>query len=195
MGFARRRDRCRGRRRTNAGSRGSGAAEPKAENGVRHPIRTAEHAVEHLRHVADEGESAATPAILAGGVLTLLVPFVSILIAVGLIISYVVLPGGGSSAAPARGTTHAGDSSSKNTSGSASAGQAVFASNCSTCHGATGHGGNGGPDLTAIPSAQNRQRVIRQVTKGGGSMPSFKGTLSDQQIRDVAAYVTTKINR
>ena len=30
----------------------------------------------------------------------------------------------------------------------------VFADNCATCHGATGTGGNGGPDLTAIPSRE-----------------------------------------
>jgi mono/diheme cytochrome c family protein len=47
--------------------------------------------------------------------------------------------------------------------------------------------------LTTIPSARNIQRVIEQVTKGGGGMPPFKGTLTDQQIQDVAAYFTQKI--
>jgi mono/diheme cytochrome c family protein len=37
--------------------------------------------------------------------------------------------------------------------------------------------------------------VIGQVTNGGGGMPSFKGTLTEQQIRDVATYVTTKITK
>jgi quinohemoprotein ethanol dehydrogenase len=79
--------------------------------------------------------------------------------------------------------------------GNATAGESVFASNCSTCHGATGHGGNGGPDLTTIPSAKNLQTVINQVTNGGGGMPPFKGTLTQQQINDVAAYVTQKITK
>jgi mono/diheme cytochrome c family protein len=35
--------------------------------------------------------------------------------------------------------------------------------------------------------------VIHQVTNGGGGMPSFKGTLTDQQIQDVGAYVTQRI--
>jgi mono/diheme cytochrome c family protein len=30
------------------------------------------------------------------------------------------------------------------------------------------------------------------VTNGGGGMPSFKGQLSEQQIRDVAAFVATR---
>ena len=38
--------------------------------------------------------------------------------------------------------------------GNAAAGKAVFADNCATCHGSLGTGGNGGPDLTSIPSAK-----------------------------------------
>jgi mono/diheme cytochrome c family protein len=33
----------------------------------------------------------------------------------------------------------------------AEVGGEVFAENCSVGHGATGHGGNGGPDLTTMP--------------------------------------------
>jgi cytochrome c551 len=69
----------------------------------------------------------------------------------------------------------------------------VFADNCVSCHGATGHGGNGGPDLTSIPSAKNRNRVVAQVLNGGGGMPAFKGQLSSKQIADVSAYVTEQI--
>ena len=31
--------------------------------------------------------------------------------------------------------------------------------------------------------------VAEQVTNGGGAMPPFKGTLTEEQITDVAAYV------
>lgn len=71
----------------------------------------------------------------------------------------------------------------------------MWADNCSSCHGLNGHGGNGGPDLTAISSAKNLQRVIAQVTNGGGGMPAFKGSLTDAQIRSVAAYVVQRITR
>ena len=77
--------------------------------------------------------------------------------------------------------------------GDAAAGKTVFASNCSICHGALGTGGNGGPNLKSIPSAKNLQRVIAQVTNGGGGMPPFKGTLSTKQIDDVATFVTMQI--
>jgi len=102
----------------------------------------------------------------------------------------------GPAAAPGKGQgiQHAG-AGGKNAAGpgNPTAGRSVFAANCSTCHGASGHGGNGGPDLTAIPSAKNLARVVKQVTNGGAGMPSFKRTLTPQQINDVAAFVTKNI--
>ncbi|HEY2480177.1 MAG TPA: cytochrome c [Solirubrobacterales bacterium] len=72
-------------------------------------------------------------------------------------------------------------------------GALVFSENCSTCHGATGHGGNGGPDLTTMPLAQTEAGAIQQVTNGGGGMPPFKGILSEAEIENVAAYVAQEI--
>jgi alcohol dehydrogenase (cytochrome c) len=94
-----------------------------------------------------------------------------------------------------QGVAHAGEAPNEptNQTGDAAAGQMVFQDNCSTCHGSNGQGGNGGPDLTAIPSAKQLQRVIAQVTNGGGGMPAFKGALTAQQIADVAAYVVQQI--
>ena len=79
------------------------------------------------------------------------------------------------------------------TTGDAAAGKTVFSDNCAGCHGALGTGGNGGPDLTAIPSAKDKDAVVEQVTNGGGGMPAFKGQLTEQQIQDVSAYVTSEI--
>ena len=110
--------------------------------------------------------------------------------------SQVAAPGAG------QGVQHAGETDNPNkkkgkqtntAAGDATAGKPLFADNCATCHGASGHGGNGGPDLTSIPSAKNLQVVIGQVTNGGGGMPAFKGQLSSKQIRDVATYVTKNV--
>jgi mono/diheme cytochrome c family protein len=77
--------------------------------------------------------------------------------------------------------------------GDASQGTVVFSENCSTCHGATGEGGNGGPDLLTMPLAKTEAGAIEQVTNGGGGMPAFKGTLSEEEIENVAAYVVQEI--
>ncbi|MCW2954202.1 MAG: hypothetical protein JWQ48_3372 [Conexibacter sp.] len=101
--------------------------------------------------------------------------------------------------APSTGTQPAGAATGTGTTpaapaaGDAAAGRSVFAASCAVCHGPTGHGGNGGPDLTTMPLARTVAGVTRQVTEGGGGMPAFRGQLSDKQIADVAAYVTTSI--
>ena len=77
--------------------------------------------------------------------------------------------------------------------GDPEAGAVVFSENCSVCHGATGHGGNGGPDLTTMPLAQTEEGAIQQVTNGGGGMPPFGGVLSEEEIENVAAYVAQEI--
>lgn len=77
--------------------------------------------------------------------------------------------------------------------GNPEAGAEVFAENCSVCHGASGHGGNDGPDLRTMPKARTEAGAVEQVTEGGGSMPPFKGVLSEEEIKNVAAYVVQKI--
>ena len=76
--------------------------------------------------------------------------------------------------------------------GDAAAGKAVFTSaGCVNCHtlAAAGATGTVGPNLDdAHPSAD---KVVERVTEGKGVMPSFKGQLTDQQIQDVAAFVSS----
>jgi quinohemoprotein ethanol dehydrogenase len=106
----------------------------------------------------------------------------------------------GPAAAPGKGTgtQHGGEgggNGATTTKGNAAAGATVFANNCQSCHGADGRGGNGGPDLTGIPSAKNYNTVLTQVENGGGGMPPFKGQLTPKQIADVSTYVTQKITK
>jgi mono/diheme cytochrome c family protein len=76
--------------------------------------------------------------------------------------------------------------------GDATAGKAVFASaGCGGCHtlADAGTSGNVGPNLDdAKPDAA---LVTDRVTNGQGVMPSFKDQLSEKQIADVAAYVSS----
>jgi mono/diheme cytochrome c family protein len=70
-------------------------------------------------------------------------------------------------------------------------GKALFASQgCGSCHtlGAAGSSGNVGPNLDdAKPTFD---KVVTQVTNGGGGMPAFKGRLTDAQIKAVATFVS-----
>jgi mono/diheme cytochrome c family protein len=86
-----------------------------------------------------------------------------------------------------------GEAGATTAGGNPELGAVVFSENCSTCHGATGHGGNGGPDLTTMPLAQTEEGAIEQVTNGGGGMPAFGGTLSEEEIENVAAYVAQDV--
>ena len=93
------------------------------------------------------------------------------------------------------GTGHAGETPEEptNSEGDAVAGKAVWDDNCSGCHGLNGTGGNGGPSLADNPNAADPVKVQAQVTNGGGGMPAFKDTLTQQQINDVAAHVSEDI--
>jgi quinohemoprotein ethanol dehydrogenase len=95
----------------------------------------------------------------------------------------------------AEGVGHAGETPNEPTGGDgdATAGKAVWADNCSGCHGLAGTGGNGGPDLTSIPTAANPELVLAKVKNGGGGMPSFEGTLTQKEIEDVTAFVVKDI--
>jgi len=77
-------------------------------------------------------------------------------------------------------------------SGDATAGKQVFATaGCTSCHTLADAGATGtvGPNLDeAKPPAA---LVVDRVTHGKGVMPSFSGQLSEQQIQDVAAYVSS----
>ena len=77
--------------------------------------------------------------------------------------------------------------------GDPAAGKEVFlgAPACGGCHTLADAGATGtvGPNLDdAQPDAE---LVVDRVTNGQGGMPSFSSTLSEQQIADVAAYVSS----
>jgi mono/diheme cytochrome c family protein len=76
--------------------------------------------------------------------------------------------------------------------GDAEAGKAVFASaGCGSCHTLADAGSSGtiGPSLDDLQPSEDA--VAQKVRVGGGGMPAFEGRLSDQEIQDVAAYVSS----
>jgi mono/diheme cytochrome c family protein len=98
----------------------------------------------------------------------------------------------GTPATTAETTTGGGETTTGGgETGDAVNGKAVFASaGCGSCHtySKAGSSGSIGPNLDDL--APSSDTVVRQVTNGGGAMPSFKDQLSEQEIRDVAAFVS-----
>ena len=92
------------------------------------------------------------------------------------------------------GTTETGTTETTPSSGQGdpTAGKQVFATaGCESCHTLADAGSTGtvGPILDdAKPSYD---KVVERVTNGKSPMPSFSGTLTPQQIQDVAAYVSS----
>jgi mono/diheme cytochrome c family protein len=73
------------------------------------------------------------------------------------------------------------------------AGKEVFvgSAGCAGCHTLADAGSTGtiGPNLDA--TSPSYDKAVERVTNGASPMPSFKDTLSEQQIQDVAAYVSS----
>jgi cytochrome c6 len=78
------------------------------------------------------------------------------------------------------------------TEGDAAAGKEVFlgSAGCGSCHTFADAGTSGtiGPNLD--DSAPSFELAVDRVTNGSGAMPSFSSTLSEQDIANVAAYVS-----
>lgn len=71
-------------------------------------------------------------------------------------------------------------------------GKQIFAAQgCGSCHTLADAGSSGsvGPNLD--DAKPDFEEVVEKVTNGSGVMPSFKDKLSEQEIKDVAAYVST----
>jgi ubiquinol-cytochrome c reductase cytochrome b subunit len=88
-------------------------------------------------------------------------------------------------------------------SASAGNGSKVFQTNCSSCHGATGQGLTGAfPPLANNPTVTGDPNKVIGIVLGGlhgsitvnggtynGTMPAWKGTLSNADIADVITYI------
>ncbi len=73
---------------------------------------------------------------------------------------------------------------------STSDGQAIYKKYCIVCHGADGKLGlNGSKDISV--SLLTEAQRIEQITNGKNTMTPFKGILSPEEIKAVAAYSMT----
>lgn len=74
------------------------------------------------------------------------------------------------------------------------AGKAIFQAKCIACHGANGKGiGAGKPDFTdaAWQAKESDEELLHVIANGHKMMPPFKDKLTEQERKDVLAYVRT----
>jgi len=72
-------------------------------------------------------------------------------------------------------------------------GRDVYELHCQTCHGIDGRSIEPGtPDFSRGESLfAPDSELVRQLRDGGGMKPAYRGMLSDEELRDVVAYVRT----
>jgi cytochrome c553 len=88
------------------------------------------------------------------------------------------------------GATETSEEEGGGAQGNAEAGRAIFnEQGCGGCHvlEAAGSSGSVGPNLDE--AQPDYDLIVDRVTNGKGVMPAFGDRLSEEQIRDVAAYV------
>ncbi len=69
------------------------------------------------------------------------------------------------------------------------AGEAVYAENCSVCHGAGLVPIAGKPDLTKLRPNQHDYFVTAVLNGRAPEMPEWRGVITDEQIEQIWAYV------
>jgi len=72
-------------------------------------------------------------------------------------------------------------------SSSVSTGSSLYAASCSGCHGGGAQGASG-PALAGI---SDTNRVIDIILYGNGGMPGFASSLSDADVSDILAYLSS----
>lgn len=75
----------------------------------------------------------------------------------------------------------------------AQSGADTYKTKCAMCHGPDGKKENPGMGVKALTSpdiqAKSEADLITSVSKGKGKMPAYAGKLTDDQIKQVVAYV------
>jgi mono/diheme cytochrome c family protein len=72
-------------------------------------------------------------------------------------------------------------------------GREVYELHCQTCHGSNGRSVEPGtPDFSRGESLfAPDSELVRELREGGGMKPAYRGMLTDEELRDVVAYVRT----
>ncbi|MBB6733569.1 c-type cytochrome [Cohnella zeiphila] len=92
---------------------------------------------------------------------------------------------------PSSSSASASPSAAPATTVDEAAATAIYKSSCLSCHGDQLQG-QIGPNLTKVGSAMTADQIRTQIENGGGGMPGFKGTLTDDQVNTLTAWLSAK---
>jgi cytochrome c6 len=70
-------------------------------------------------------------------------------------------------------------------------GRKVYGTNCEPCHGGNGQGAHG--EGAALHRGLTAADVTAIATSGRRDMPSFRGVLTSEDLRDVAGYIAGEL--
>ncbi len=62
---------------------------------------------------------------------------------------------------------------------------------CERCHSITGVGGDRAPDLSSVGQRRGASQIKKQILKGGHGMPPFKDVLTEGEVKDLVAFLTS----
>ncbi|BBH20337.1 cytochrome c-550 [Paenibacillus baekrokdamisoli] len=71
------------------------------------------------------------------------------------------------------------------------AAESVYKSNCVSCHGDQLQGSLG-PNLTTIGGSVSKEKIYKQIIKGGNGMPGFEGKLTEDEIVNLSNWLAAK---
>ena len=74
--------------------------------------------------------------------------------------------------------------------GDSKRGEELYNASCIVCHGSRAEGGIG-PKLSGNPVLANDQAFWKVVHEGRHIMPPLKGSVTDQQLNDIRAWIRT----
>ena len=83
-----------------------------------------------------------------------------------------------------------GDKEASPPTGDSKRGEELYNASCIVCHGSRAEGGIG-PKLSGNPVLASDREFWRVVHEGRHIMPPLKGTVSDQQLNDIRAWIRT----